>query len=83
MKIEINLGTEYRIVSDGRRYKIQEKTAGFGWLHKSIYAESVFPPIPEIRTTPFLWLARLRVNQLRKAEAARITREYAVWEVTK
>ena len=74
MKMEIHLGAEYRMVSNGFVYRIQESITGSPWTNVpfNIY-------IPFIETT-WLWLARWKIKQLRKAETRRAIRYNAIWE---
>jgi len=76
MKTELNLGTEYRIVSDGLRFKIQEQTAGSGWVS---HQYETF--LTRWFCERWLGMARAKVSMLREEEKRRIQKLKAVWEV--
>lgn len=64
-KTQINLATDYRVITDGRRYRVQSKCDN-GWKTES--------------ETCWLWLAKRRVKTLREKEAQRRADATAVWE---
>lgn len=76
MKQKLNLGTEYRIVTDGKRFRIQEKTAGSGWVEHEYKT---------ILTRWFCerWLrfAKAKVFMLRDEETRRVQKLNTAWEV--
>lgn len=74
MKKEIDLDTKYRMVCNGSVYRIQESTADSSWVSVPF---NIYIPFTE---TSWLWLARWKIKQLRKAESRRKIREHAVWE---
>ena len=64
-KTVVNLATDYRLVTDGTRYRIQAKCDD-GWQ--------------TVKETRSLWFAKLRLKSLRAAEARRRADANAVWE---
>jgi hypothetical protein len=64
-KTIVDCARDYRLVTDGNRFRVQEKRDG-DW---SVVAE-----------TRWRWLAKLRLRLLRRAEARRRADASAVWE---
>lgn len=64
-KTIVDLATDYRIVTDGRRYRIQKK---FNGTWSTGYE------------TRWRWLARWRLKSLRASEARRRADATTVWE---
>jgi hypothetical protein len=78
-KTEINLGVEYRLITDGKRYRIQTKVDS-GW---QIHQEMVYlGPCCGIQAweSRWKWRAERKLAALRKAEALRRADKNAIWE---
>jgi hypothetical protein len=64
-KTVVDNAADYRIVTDGRRFRVQQKRDG-GWTLAS--------------ETRWKWLAKFRLRVLRRAEAKRRADATAIWE---
>lgn len=78
-KTEINSGVEYRLITDGKRYRIQTRVDS-GW---QIYQEIVYlgPSCGiQVWESHWKWRAEQKLASLRKAGDRRRADKNAVWE---
>lgn len=84
-KTQQDLSVDYRLVFDGRTYKIQELDHEFDNSSKSGWKDHLIAPWYSDKSFPFetrwRWGAHWKLARLRKREAARRRANQAVWEV--
>ncbi len=68
-KTQQDNSVKYRLLTDGRRWKVQAHEEKLGWYDQGIFS--------------LKWLAKWRIEWLKAIEATRRRDSKAVWEVEK